>query len=62
MSYKEFRDKVLKENSEEYWFERDILDERKRIIKLLEGKDYRGNGPTFTLDELKRLIKGEHSE
>ena len=33
--------------------------ERERIIESLENKDYRGNGPTFTLDELKRLIKGE---
>ena len=33
--------------------------ERERIVKQLESKDYRGNGPTFTLDELKRLIKGE---
>ena len=36
-----------------------IAQERERIIELLERKDYRGNGPTFTLIELKRLIKGE---
>lgn len=36
MSYEEFRNRVLKEDSNEYWFEKGILDERQRIIKLLE--------------------------
>lgn len=36
-----------------------IARTEERIIKLLEAKDYRGNGQTFTLSELKQIIKGE---
>lgn len=40
------------------------VQERERIIKLLEDKnartDYRGNGPTFSMREIIALIKGEN--
>ena len=34
--------------------------ERELILKAFESEDYRGNGPTFTLADVRRIIKGEN--